>query len=102
MRLQEWVSGQTLDADKPHLWPERRFMALVHESKLTATIPTTDTSPADGVRVWPAQFGHRVQDVARELRFCRSPIRCPGSKTVADDRLIPEERVLDAGLLMVA
>ncbi len=67
-----------------------------------ATVPTTDASSTDGVRSWAAHFGHPVQYVAREQRFDRSPTECPGSKTIADDRLVPEECVLDSRLLMVA
>ncbi len=68
----------------------------------TPTVPTTTASSTDGVRSWPAHGGHRIQHVAREYRFGRSPTRCPGSKTIADDRLVPEEGVLDSRLLMVA
>ena len=99
------VSNKVSKITSRHLVPlDRAFPAhaLVHESKLTATILTTNTLPADGVRVWPAQVGHRVQYVARELRFGRSPTTCPGSKTIADERLVPEEGVLDSRLLMVA
>ena len=58
--------------------------------------------PTDGVGSWAAHGGHRIQHIARELRFDRSPTGCPGSKTIADDRLIPEAGVLDSRLLMVA
>ena len=67
-----------------------------------ATVPTTGASSTDGVGNWAAHVGHRIQHIARELRFDRSPTGCPGSKTIADDRLIPEEGVLDSRLLMVA
>ena len=67
-----------------------------------ATVPTTGASSTDGVRTWTAHVGHRIQYVAREQRFDRSPTGCPGSKTLADDRLIPEECVLNSRLLMVA
>ena len=59
-----------------------------------ATVPTTGASSTDGVGSWAAHVGHRIQPIARELRFDRSPTGCPGSKTLADDRLIPEEGVL--------
>ena len=67
-----------------------------------ATVPTTGASSTDGVGSWAAHVGHRIQHIARELRFDRSPTGCPGSKTIADDRLIPEEGVLDSRLLLVA
>ena len=67
-----------------------------------ATVPTTGASSTDGVGSWAAHVGHLIQHIARELRFDRSPTGCPGSKTSADDRLIPEEGVLDSRVLMVA
>ena len=67
-----------------------------------ATVPTTGASSPDGVGSWAAHVGHRIQHLARELRFDRSPTGCPGSKTIADDRRIPEEGVLDSRLLIVA
>ena len=67
-----------------------------------ATIPTAGASSTDGVRSWAAHVGHRIQHVAREQRFDRSPTGRLGSKTLADDRLVPEEGVLDPRLLMVA
>ena len=67
-----------------------------------ATVPTTGASSIDGVGSWAAHVGHRIQHIARELRFDRSPTGCPGSKTIAADRRIPEEGVLDSRLLMVA
>ena len=68
----------------------------------TPTVPTTPASSTDVARSWAAHDGHRIQDVAREQRFDRSPTGGPGSKTTADDRLVPEEGVLDSPLLMVA
>ena len=67
-----------------------------------ATVPTTGASSTDGVGSWAAHVGHRIQHIARELRFDRSPTGCPGSKTIADDRLIPEDGVLDSRVLLVA
>ena len=67
-----------------------------------ATVSTTGASSTDGVGSWAAHVGHRIQHIARELRFDRSPTGCPGSKTIAEDRLILEAGVLDSRLLMVA
>ena len=67
-----------------------------------ATVPTTGASSTDGVGSWAAHIDHRIQHIARELRFDRSPTGCPGSKTIADDRRIPEAGVLDSRVLMVA
>ena len=66
------------------------------------TIPASGGSPANGVRVWSAHVGHRIEYVARMHRFGRLPTRCPGSKTIPDGLLVPEERVLGVGLLVIA
>ncbi len=95
----------TPNLERVRSWVEAapgRFMALVHESTLARTVPTTGASSTDRVRSWAAHVGHRIQHVAREQRFDRSPAGCPGSKTSADDRLVPEECVLDSRLLMVS
>ena len=48
------------------------------------------------------QLGHSIEHVARTHRF--DSLRCasPTSKSIAEHRLVPEERVLDAGLSMIA
>jgi putative transposase len=59
-------------------------------------------SAAEGVRVRAAHVGHRVQDVARDQCFSHLPAWRACAKTMADDRLVPEERVLDASLPVIA
>ena len=59
-------------------------------------------SPIDAVRHWPAKPSHLIHDVARENDLSPPPCRTARSKAVSDDRLVPEERVLHAGLPMVA
>ena len=76
--------------------------ALVHKSTLTGRIPTDGASPTHGVRVRPTHVGHRLEYVAREQCLGRSPARCLGSQALADNRLVSEQRVLNAGLLLVA
>ena len=58
-------------------------------------------SPTDAVRDGSAKLGHPVQNVTREHGLTPLPrcTACP--KTVADDRRVPEERILHARLLMV-
>ena len=85
--------------ETPHLALTRRWCT---NRNWHATVPTTGASSTDGVGSWAAHVGHRIQHIARELRFDRSPTGCSGSKTIADDQLIPEEGVLDSRLLMVA
>ena len=58
-------------------------------------------SPPDAVRDGSAKRGHPVQNVTREHGLTPLPrcTACP--KTVADDRRVPEERMLHARVLMV-
>ena len=99
-----------LGEDLPQVPPDRGLLAPRRRGDRRwctnrnwhATVPTTGASSTDGVGSWAAHVGHRIQPIARELRFDRSPTGCPGSKTIADDQLIPEEGVLDSRLLMVA
>ena len=67
-----------------------------HRSRSTAP------SPTDAVRHWPAQPSHLIQDVAREDDLSPPPCGTARSKAVSDDRRVPEERVLHAGLPMIA
>ena len=59
-------------------------------------------SPTDAVRHWPAKPSHLIQDVAREVDLSPPPCGTARSKAVSDDRLVSEERVLHAGLPMIA
>ena len=63
---------------------------------------STVLSPTDAVRHWPAKPSHLIQDVAREVDLSPPPCGTARSKAVSDDRLVPEERVLHAGLPMIA
>ena len=58
-------------------------------------------SPTDAVRDGSAKRGHPVQNVTREHGLTPLPrcTACP--KTVADDRRVPDERMLHARVLMV-
>ena len=113
-----WTTRRSSPSREPHI-PIRSHSSICDPRLLTisapphrgvgarienwhATVPTTGASSTDGVGSWAAHVGHRIQHIARELRFDRSPTGCPGSKTIADDRRIPEEGVLDSRLLMVA
>ena len=70
--------------------------ASPHRSR--STVP----SPTDAVRHWPAKPSHLIQDVAREDDLSPPPCGAARSKAVSDDRLVSEERVLHAGLPMIA
>ena len=43
-----------------------------------ATVPTTGASSTDGVGSWAAHVGHRIQHIARELRFDRGFVKYKG------------------------
>ena len=65
-------------------------------------LPRVGSSPIDRERLWSTKLGHSIEPVARKHRF--DSLRCasPTSKSIAENRLVPEERVLDAGLSMIA
>ena len=100
------VSNKVSKITSRHLVPlDRAFPAhaLVHESELYPhRSRSTVLSPTDAVRHWPATHSHLIQDVAREVDLSPPPCRTARSKAVSDDRRVPEERVLHAGLPMIA
>ena len=59
-------------------------------------LPRVGSSPIDRERLWSTKLGHSIEPVARTHRF--DSLRCasPTSKSIAENRLVPEERVLDA------
>ena len=65
-------------------------------------LPRVGSSPIDRERLWSTKLGHSIEHVARTHRF--DSLRCASStsKSIAENRLVPEERVLDAGLSMIA
>ena len=65
-------------------------------------LPRVGSSPIDRERLWSTKLGHSIEHVARKHRF--DSLRCasPTSKSIAENRLVPEEHVLDAGLSMIA
>ena len=72
--------------------------ALVHEPESSDNRPAPTTSRPDRKRGWPTEFGHAVQDVARDRRFGVLGHRMSSAKPVANDRLVSEEGVFHAGL----
>ena len=60
------------------------------------------SSPTDRSRLGPAQFGHPIQDAARQARLDHPTASTARAKAIPDDGLVPEEGVLRTGLLMVA
>ena len=57
--------------------------------------------PADAIRRWSAGGGHPIQDLTAEDDLTPLPGWAPGAKTIADDGLVAEERVLHPALTMV-
>ena len=72
------------------------------DPELAHTISTVGTITCRSVRGRPPELGQPVQDVARESGFRLLSRPTARSKTIANDRLVPEERVLHAGLLVVS
>ena len=58
--------------------------------------------PADAIRRWSAEGGHPIQDLTAEDDLTPLPGWAPGAKTIADDGLVSEERVLHPALTMVS
>ena len=56
----------------------------------------------DAARHWPAKPSHLIEDVARKDDLSAPLCGTARSKAVSDDRRVPKERVLHAGLPMVA
>ena len=61
----------------------------------------TGFSPADAIRHWSAEGGHPIQDLTAEDDLTPLPGWAPGAKTISDDGLVAEERVLHSALTMV-
>ena len=59
------------------------------------------SSPTDRKRFWSIKLGHPIEHVARQHRFNDLPGCGPGAQAVAENRLVPEEGILHAGLPMV-
>ncbi len=79
------------------------------ETGVVARIPNWPKHPhrsapsrTDPVGGRPPELGQPVQDVARQSGFRLLSCWTARSKTVADDRLVSEERVFHAGLLVVS
>ena len=62
---------------------------------------TGSSSPDDAIRHWSAEVGHPIEDLTTEDGLTPLPSWTPGEKTIADDGLVAEERVLHPALTMV-
>ena len=61
----------------------------------------TGSSPADAIRHWSAEGGHPIEDLTAENGLTPLPSWTSGAKTIADDGLVAEERILHPALTMV-
>ena len=66
-----------------------------------ARCPPTGSLPADAIRHWSAEGGHPIEDLTAEDDLAPLPGWAPGAKTISDDGLVAEERVLHPALTMV-
>ncbi len=63
-----------------------REAALVHESDSGAKVSSAALiGYLDGERLWPAEFEHPIQDVARDQRFSFLRFGMTSPKPVTDD-----------------
>ena len=62
---------------------------------------TGSSSSDDAIRHWSAEVGHPIEDLTTEDGLTPLPSWTPGEKTIADDGLVAEERVLHPALTMV-
>ena len=83
-----------------YMSPEQGVVARPDTDR--SALSSVSRSTIDRERLWPAKLSHPIQDVAREARLGLSAVATAGSKAVPDDPLVPEERVLDARLPMIA
>ena len=72
------------------------------ERRLPSSCQGLRESVLDRVRLRSPKLRHAIQHVARESSFDFLGISAAGSKSITDDRLEPEERVLGAALAMEA
>ena len=98
--VEELLEERGLQADHTTVW--RWVQGVGAQIETDRQHPSDGASPTHGARVRPAHVGHRIEYVAREQCLSRSPARCLGSQAIADNRLVSEKRVLNAGLLLVA
>ena len=98
---EERLRERGLEADHTTIWCWVQHAALLHESSLARTMPTTGFSPADAIRHWSAEGGHPIEDFAAEDHLTPLPGWAPGAKAISDDGLVAEERILHPALTMV-
>jgi len=74
----------------------------VHKSNPVEHPPTLVNSGVNGPGLWPSEFEHPVQHVARDNRFIllRATMTC--TKSVPHNLFVSEEGVLNCPLSMVA
>ena len=74
----------------------------MHGSELKTDSRSPERGSGHSVAVWHAEAGHRVEDHTREPHLNSLPIQSSTSHTSADDRLVPEDGILDHAALAVA
>ena len=82
---------------RPHPDPRR----CCTNRRWPARCPPTGFLPADAIRRWSAEGGHPIQYLTAEDDLTPLPSWAPGAKTIADDGLVAEERILHPALTMV-
>ncbi len=100
MQPNEWCCASGSDV-RPDSGP--CSVALLRGSKIDPQrVLPTDPSTTDRVRRRPTKLSHLIENVTCEDGLSLLPRATARSKALPDDRFVPEEGVLHAGLLMVA
>lgn len=71
-------------------------------SELRADPPSPESGSRDSVTVRHAEAGHRIENLTRELYLDSLAVEGPTSRTSTDDRLVPEDGILDHAAFAVA
>ena len=75
--------------------------ALVHEPKQASRSPTPAISGPDRVGGRATELSHPVQHFAGDPSFSLLCVRVTSPEAATEDRLVPEERILDGSLAVV-
>jgi len=74
----------------------------VHGSELSPGFPFPERELPHSVAVGHTETGHRVENAARELHLRPLSLHCAAPHASANDRLVPEDGILDHGAHTVA
>jgi len=88
--------------DRARLGQPQRQEALLHGPKNGTDPPTPGPGSLHTVAIRHPQKGNRFEDFARQLYLDSLAVHGSTSHTSTDDRLVPEDGILDHATLAVA